>query len=168
MDVLYHAAVGLILSKATTDTFLPQAALYAVLPDLLGTTIHMAYKVKLCADEGNFWKNLKKEMRSNTFYTKMDKVFYRSTHSLFFWLLITLLTREIFPDMWQLLSLSYLSHILIDIPTHEGEFSQRILFPLSDWHFIGKSWAGNRKMYRLYWFALASISGLQVILNKIH
>ncbi len=156
MDIIFHAATGLVIAKATTNQYLPLAALYSVLPDVLGFTPHVSrvlsrvYRTKT----SNRLSHLFHEAKRTTFYSDFDRICYRTTHSLLFWLGTTVLTMYLFPHIWKSLSLIYLSHILIDLPTHDGQFSQYPFFPLSTWHVRGAFWVTHTKHFFLFWIPL--------------
>jgi hypothetical protein len=61
------------------------------------------------------------------------------------------------------LTVCYLSHILIDIPTHQDEFATRILYPLSDFHIQGRTWVKDRKHFSMFWIGLIVAFILQIL-----
>ena len=121
MDLLYHLVVGLILSKQMLGEYLFLVVLFSMLPDLLGT-IHLQILHIKDSSKKSF-KIFINEWRHHTdFHGKWDKLFYRTSHSLFFWLALSLGLYFI-TNMYLVLSLAYLSHIVIDIFTHDGAFA---------------------------------------------
>lgn len=156
MDVLYHGLTGLVISKAISGEYILSAAALAVLPDILGALPYQYQKIKHSSKKSlaQFIKDFIKFTGRDTFFGQLDKLTYRVSHSLIFYGLITLILFILFKDHWWILSLSYLSHIGIDIFTHEGEFSQRLLFPVSDWHITGKSWVRHGSTYFIFWGVL--------------
>lgn len=156
MDVLYHGLTGLIISKAISGEYMTSAAVFAVLPDLLGALPYQYQKIKHSSKKSlaQFIKDFIKFTGRDTFFGRLDKLTYRVSHSLIFYGLLTLILWSISKNHWWILSLSYLSHIGIDIFTHQGEFSQRLLFPISDWHITGKSWTRHGGTYVFFWIVL--------------
>ena len=98
-----------------------------------------------------FLKDIIKHSNKCIFFSKKDKIIYRTTHSLItlsiFMIVIYVKNIESFFGIF----LAYLSHIIIDIFTHNNEFSTRILFPFSDFHIEGKFWLKNKKMFINIW-----------------
>ncbi len=156
MDVLYHAATGVVISKATGSPHLLPAAISAVLPDLIGALPFYFYKLQRISQEPKEkrWKSLYPWLMTNAFDNDLDATVYRATHSLFAAAIFAAATNIVFPDMWGTLALSYLSHIIIDIPTHEGDFATKIFYPVSHAHLLGSNWAANRKLFFRYWAIL--------------
>lgn len=151
MDFLYHASTGIIISKVITGKVSPEATVFAVLPDLIGFVGHTYLMVKYASQHKTFWKKFHIEIQKTSFYNGLDKFSYRIAHSLFTWAGTTVLLYLLLPKLWLACSLSYLSHILIDIPTHDGAFAQRIFYPFSDWHIQGKYWTTNRNLIIFFW-----------------
>jgi membrane-bound metal-dependent hydrolase YbcI (DUF457 family) len=149
MDVIYHALVGAAIAKSTGSPYILSSAIFAVLPDLVGAVPFVYYK--LTARPGTLLQNVKESVYSNTFTNSVDRIMYSLTHSLVFALLVSLLSYLFFPAAWVTLSLSYVSHIIIDIPTHEGDFATRIFYPYSDFHFESKNWATNPRLFFTFW-----------------
>ncbi len=154
MDFLYHASTGIIISKALTGKPSAVVTLFAVLPDLVGFVGHSFLMYKYAHRNKPFWKTLLVEIQKTTFYNGLDKMSYRIAHSLFTWALTSLLLYLFFPRIWLACSLAYFSHILIDIPTHDGAFAQRLFYPFSDWHIQGKYWTTNRNLIIFFWSLL--------------
>ena len=82
------------------------------------------------------------------------RVPYQITHSLLFAMLVSLATYLLFPPAWLVVALAYFSHILIDIPTHEGDFATRIFYPITDFHFKRKNWATHPGLFFAFWGGL--------------
>ena len=156
MDVIYHALVGAAIAESTGSPYIQSSALFAVLPDLVGAAPFIYYKLTARPKEApHTWlQNVKECVYSNTFTNSIDRIMYGITHSLVFALLVSLLSYLFFPAAWATLSLSYISHIIIDIPTHEGDFATRIFYPYSDFHFESKNWATNPKLFFIFWGVL--------------
>ncbi len=156
MDVLYHGLTGIVISKAMGGTDPAAAAICAVLPDLAGTTPFYAFKIRDAwkKPDTSFVKTLYDLLLSNSFANRVDAGSYRFTHSLFTAGLVALMTYMLFPTSWHILSLSYLSHILIDIPTHDGDFATQLFYPLSRFHFEAKNWVRLPKRFFGFWMLL--------------
>ncbi len=135
------------------------AAVAAMLPDVIG--IIPFYTIKFMeatrAPRDTFIKTYSRLLLSNTFANTIDTTAYRATHSLYVAAVFTLGMFVFLKDQWLVLSLSYLSHILIDIPTHEGDFATRIFFPSSDFHVQGVNWSTHPKRFFFFWVALGLI-----------
>lgn len=165
MDFIFHGILGLVISKWITGDYLPLAVIFAILPDILGTTAFQYFKFK------NSSKNSIKEFindyirltKRNNFFSKWDRFTYRATHTLLSLLLAVLVAMIFFKNIWWMLALCYLSHFLIDIPTHEGEFAFKPFWPFSNWSLKGKSWATNPNIFLIFWFFLIVIVLLQLI-----
>lgn len=158
MDVLYHALTGIAISKSMGGTDPTLAAVAAMLPDIAGTIPFYYYKFREAAKSPPvaFAPSLFTLLTSNKFANATDAASYRITHSLFTALGITILAYFIFPNSWLILSLSYVSHILIDIPTHDGDFATRMFYPW-DTHFtLGKNWSKSWRLSLAFWLYLGS------------
>ncbi len=165
MDVLFHGVTGLIISKGTVGNYLLSASFFSVLPDLLGTTTFEYFKFKNSSKDSvkafiNDWKASEKK---NKFFTKWDKFAYRTTHTLFFLPLIALFAFMFFKDVWLILLICYLFHLLVDALTHEGEFAFRPFWPFSDWNLQGRSWT-NSRVFLTFWIVLIGIFVLQLLI----
>jgi hypothetical protein len=69
---------------------------------------------------------------------------YNFTHSLVVWLFVFVVCYLLFGKLAYTL-LAWLVHIIVDIPTHTKDFfPTKFLFPLSNFHFNGKSWYSRR------------------------
>ncbi len=159
MDVLYHALSGVAIAKSMGSPDLLAAAAAAIAPDLMG--IIPFYSIKFIeatrVPEHTFAQTYAYLLRSNKFAGTWDMAAYRSTHTLYGAAFFSMCMFVFFPHQWLVLSISYISHILIDIPTHEGDFATRILYPLSDVHIRGLNWSTNLKLFLFFWLMLAVI-----------
>lgn len=159
MDVLYHALTGIAIAKSMDAPYIYTSAVAATLPDIVGIIPFYAIKFREAVDSprGSFIKTYAHHLMSNKFAHNLDRATYRITHSFYGAAFFSLLSYIFFRDQWIVLSLSYLSHILIDIPTHEGDFATRILYPSSDTHFQGSNWSTHPKRFLLFWVILGII-----------
>ena len=159
MDIIFHYVVGLLISKYFLGEYSFLVIITSMLPDLIGTTYFQIQKVKQCSKKSFkfFFKDFRKYTKKGNFFTNLDKALYRFTHSLVTWILFTLLCLLVFPEIFLILSIAYLSHIIIDILTHNREFSTRLLYPFSDFHIQGFSWATNWKVFIGFWTILIII-----------
>jgi len=162
MDIAFHGLAGLALSKALTGEYLPSAALFSMLPDL-GAVPHFYHSVKNSSKISlkHFTGDYMGINYRGKFLSDFDRNIYWSTHSLFSLIPVSLIAFFIFGNIWWILSLSYLSHLIIDAFTHEHEASFHPLWPLSDWSISGKSYSSNKNVLFLSWFTLLVILLLQ-------
>lgn len=159
MDILYHAVSGIAIAKSMDASSPYGAAVFAMLPDLAGIIPYFSIKFIEAAKnpDGGVIKTFMHLVQNNRFVTRIDTTAYRATHSLFTAAAIAVLTYAFFRDQWVLLSVSYLSHILIDIPTHDEDFATRIFFPVSDFHMQGANWTTHPKLFLFFWAVLGII-----------
>lgn len=158
MDILYHALTGVAISKSMGGTDPTLAAVAAMLPDIVGTTPFYYFKFRkaLQSPQVALSPSFFALLTSNKFFNSIDAATYRTTHSLFTALGMIILAFVYFPDSWLILSLSYISHILIDIPTHDGDFATRMLYPW-DTHFrFGKNWSKSWRLSLAFWLLLGA------------
>jgi hypothetical protein len=153
MDVLYHAIVGFTIAKTLGGRHEVAGTIASITPDLIGTIPF--YISNLLNTPNNsfrsFFKNFWTKTTSNKFTNDIDSAFYYTTHSLFMFFVISLFTFIYFRPAWVVVGLSYLSHILIDIPTHEGDFSTRFLYPFSNFHWEFRNWAKHLNSFFTFW-----------------
>lgn len=120
MDILSHAIAG----AASGHVFGHEiyGALFAVLPDAV-----LGLRRKVCPTQ-----------------------LYKLTHSLasFPGVLVCLFAAGVPPTIVHAVSLAWLSHIVLDIPTHGKLWAPRVLYPFTDarlgcfaeWEFFSPSW----------------------------
>jgi hypothetical protein len=157
MDLLFHGLTGLVISKGVTGSYLLPVAAFSILPDLLGVAPFNWYKFKRSNKTSfkEFLKDWLKYTRQNYFFSKWDKPFYKAAHSLLSLLLVAPVAFVLSQSHWWIFTLAYLSHLLIDIPGHQGEFASQPLWPISKFSFPGgKNWAGGPKIFFSFWFVL--------------
>lgn len=128
MDILSHALWGITIIRSRE--LLPLIVGVSLLPDL-GTlpgvyeVLHIYYQDHQRGVRRSFHQLLT-DWREIT-PSKFALEFYLSFHSLFAWLAFSLLL-FVFARNYLILSLAYLWHLLIDIPTH---YEPKPLYPLS-------------------------------------
>ncbi len=156
MDILYHAVSGIAIAKSFGSNDMVPTAIAATLPDILGILPFYALKLReaIVYPQTTFIKTYTRLLLSNKFTNGTDAAFYRCTHSLIGAGVFTVLMYFLFPGRWTLFSFAYLAHILIDIPTHEGQFATRLLYPFSDVHIDGANWSTNPKLFSSFWLGL--------------
>lgn len=159
MDILYHAIVGAGISKAMTGSYSYGAVISSVLPDLIGTIPYFYLKVRKAEKRSlvGFFRSFLTSVHTNTFDRDLDRIMYRVTHSLFSAGLYAGVMYLCTPGIWLVPSLSYLSHILIDIPTHEGDFATRIFYPVSGFYIEARSWSQSYRSFVGFWTILILI-----------
>jgi len=149
MDFIFHAILGLVIAKWITGDYLLLALIFATLPDIVGAIAFQYFKVKNSSKNSikEFIKDFVTLTGRGNFFSKWDKLTYWASHTLFSLPFAVLIAIIFFKDIWQILALCYLSHFLIDIPTHEGEFAFKPFWPFSTWGIKGKSWVLNRNIF---------------------
>ncbi|MEK6917003.1 MAG: metal-dependent hydrolase [Nanoarchaeota archaeon] len=153
MDILFHYIAGIMISKLVTGEYLFIAGIIAMLPDLIVTIFCETEKIRLSSKKSLklFILDFKKYSKRIKFVGSFDKLMYRITHSLFTWVLFSLVMFLFFKNLFIVLSLAYLSHILVDIFTHERDFATRIFYPLSEFHIKAKSWGLHKEVFIIAW-----------------
>jgi membrane-bound metal-dependent hydrolase YbcI (DUF457 family) len=166
MDILYHAIIGLVISKAATHAYRFDSMIFAMLPDLVGATpLQIVKLVRADAtNPRNFLKDFIADSKRNDFFGRLDKICYRTTHSLLALVIVGIVT-FLFTHNGALLTFSYFSHLLIDIFTHEGPFALRPLYPFSDWHVEGFRWTTNKKVFVGFWIGLIVVFGITFFIH---
>jgi len=156
MDVLYHGVVGLTIAKAFGGTYEIPAIISAIIPDIVGTAPFFLFKLQRASKKSPkiFIRDAFRLLTSNTFSNTIDRTVYQITHSFITAFLITIISYVLFRPAWIIISLSYISHIFIDIPTHDGGFATYFLYPLSKYHKENKNWAKNPKIFLSWWGGL--------------
>jgi hypothetical protein len=153
---MYHAVVGVVIAKSLGGHYALPAAIVAMLPDIVGTLPYYYYK--LTQTKRTLWKEFFVDVyhatTSNTFTYRFDKHLYYATHSLFTAAIFSLMLYFILPTIWTLFSFCYLSHIIIDIPTHDGELATRFFYPFSDIHYEANNWTKHYKSFFSFWIVL--------------
>lgn len=145
MDFVSHALWGMTIVRR--PELFGAVFIASNLPDIFGSTPYWSIcSLRLLKGyKKRGFKALKKAFKSLPKAPYTSLLFYHSFHNLFAWLIFSLILYMFFPTLL-ILSLAYLSHILVDIPTHKGDFATRIFYPFSDFHFEGASWIRERKI----------------------
>lgn len=152
MDLISHSLWAITLIRRRD--LLGPIALAACLPDLFGQSWTIFSRVRRVRQLG-----LRKVLDVNIVLSEMDLVVYRSFHSLLAWGVFTGLVYLFLHD-YLVLSLAYLSHILVDIPVHRGIWATRVFYPFSDFHIEGRNWWQSKRV------VLAS-SSLLLLVNLV-
>jgi|GEM_PF-650914 len=161
MDILYHALTGVTISKGMGSEYAIPAAVSAMLPDLAGIWPFYYYKIIEAAKHpnNNFARTAFILLTSNKFANVSDTTAYRFTHSLLSAGIFALLSYLLMKDAWIVMTAGFISHLIIDIPTHSGPFATRLLYPFSDIHFRGgTNWAKNAGRFIFFWIVLGLVS----------
>lgn len=156
MDVLYHGVIGFTIAKSFGGGYEIPAIISAIIPDIVGTAPFFFFKLQRASKKSLkiFTQDAFRLLTSNTFSNTIDCTVYQITHSFITAFLITIISYVLFRPAWIIISLNYISHILIDIPTHDGEFSTYFLYPLSTYHKENKNWAKSPKIFLTWWGGL--------------
>ncbi len=141
------------------------ASIFSMLPDLLGTSAFQYFKLKNASKSSvkAFVSDFVAFTKRNKFFSKWDKLTYRTTHTLLSLPFTAFTAFVFFRDIWWILTICYLSHLLVDLPTHEGEFAFRPLWPLSNRSLTGKSWATNFNLFFAFWAILIAVFLFQLV-----
>jgi hypothetical protein len=129
MDTISHALYGGLVCRSKKKFIL--CCIFGALPDLMLATLSPVKAVKIFFTPGS-------SLPEYYIY------YYRLLHSFFTAGLIYLLI-FLFNKKYRFLVFPYVLHILIDIPTHNGRFATRFLYPLSNvaiqgYSYIHHSW----------------------------
>ncbi len=151
MDVFFHLIIGMIISNIFLGKILLIVVIAAVLPDLIGTTYFYILLLKNSSKKSfkAFFKDYMNHINTRTFFGKLDMALYRVTHSLFGWLFFTGLCFIFYKESYLVISLAYLSHLIIDPLVHKKDYATRLFYPFSDFHIKGDDWNHNVKRYLL-------------------
>lgn len=158
MDILYHTVVGYAIGESMGGHELA-GILGSTLPDLVGTAPFYYLKLKRISKtsiqsvSSGIWEML----TSNKFLNSFDRITYHTTHSFITAALITIISYLFFHPVWSVISVAYISHILIDIPTHEGDFATHFLYPLSHIHAAAKNWIKHPALFLTFWALLITV-----------
>ena len=147
MDLFYHFFIGMIISKLFLGYYSLPVIISSGFIDIIGIIPFIVQKIinqpkKVIKD----WLNGHVEFYSNT-----EKIVYRTTHSLLFAIFFTIICYIFFNKIGLIMGLANLSHLLIDIFTHNNDFSTRLLYPFSDFHVKGKNWNIKEPRFYLFW-----------------
>ncbi|MDP2741101.1 MAG: hypothetical protein Q8O66_00205 [bacterium] len=160
MDIVSHIIIGKIISffdKKTKKAGL-WAMLFSFLPDLfqLPAYIYLGYinnRMFLIP------KNIDWEHTRNL-YPFLHAFTWEIPHSIFFLLLIVL-PLIIFLKLPKIALFAYLFHIVIDIPTHAGEWAIKPFYPVNyTINGITNAWAWPVTAFFCSWIILLSITML--------
>lgn len=145
MDTFSHAAWGYAVLRWRGPKTARIGALTGAAPDLL---YFIPSKIEQMAEKG--WPALLLERRPGIWridgpplppdLIEAYNTYYVYTHSLIILALVLGVLALMGKHSWLWLSVPYLLHIIIDLPTHE-RYLTPIFYPLWDWKFIGISWS---------------------------
>lgn len=142
MDVVSHALWGGLVFGGSDSVVL--AATFGAAPDLIPFVPFVLRE----AIHNKRISPLKPDIQAFPSWTFK---LYNYTHSLISYLGIFLICYWLFSPAVARLSLGWLLHILMDIPTHEKKFfPTEFLFPLSDFSFDGIPWSRGSVMLGNY------------------
>ena len=163
MDFVSHYLIGNIIAvtrKKITRKKIITIAFFGLLPDIIQIPLYLYV---------GFLNN-----KAFCFPNTCDWVGFRDNHpiisasmdiphSLFFLFFIWLIVKYF--KLPYLCLLAYLSHILIDIPSHTGEWAVKFLYPFPFMvNGYADVWAWNLYLYPIVWMVLVFII---VIVKKI-
>jgi membrane-bound metal-dependent hydrolase YbcI (DUF457 family) len=156
MDVISHALIGEIiylLSGGTTATnFL--IILFAVIADIVHIPFYLILGKKnsrrFCIAKKQDWEGASVKYKFFTFL-------YNTTHSLFFTFLVISPVIIFFKlSIWCFLA--YLSHIIVDIFTHKGEWAIKIFWPFKfKINGLSNAWIWPIEKMANYWIIFSAI-----------
>ena len=140
MDVFSHALWGPTIVRKRK--LLALALAFGMLPDLVGATV--TYTM-----DAIFHVPIE---RIPSFFINL----YYSTHSLLA-IIILFIILLLFFRKYLILTLPYLFHLILDLPTHAGVYANRPFYPFSSFAFEGIRWEDN------WWTIALSAMGLLII-----
>ncbi|MBC7863859.1 MAG: hypothetical protein IAF38_12865 [Bacteroidia bacterium] len=130
MDVASHAlvgvAIGLIEKNRTKKTIL-KTSFFSFLPDIFQLPYYLA--VGNSKNRSFNWPQPEDWTGFRGTHPFLDTL-WNVPHSIFFLLLVIIPIIKLSKQS-NFLIIAYLSHILIDIPTHTGEWGVKFLFPFN-------------------------------------
>lgn len=158
MDVFYHSLTGVAIAARLHAASPLPAVLSSLIPDIVGILPFYWFKAS------SIWNDPKKRtvshlysaLMSNTFTNAIDATVYRFTHSLITAGLYSLILFTWFREIALPASLAYASHILIDVPTHNGDFATQIFYPYSHVSLKGADWVRSPQVFFLLWALLGT------------
>ncbi len=163
MDVISHLLIGELIGVAARVETRRERALtvaFAALPDL-----PMAVVYPLLGQENGrpFWLPLQADWSGLRELHPLWAAAWDVPHSLLFWALV-IAPLVLLLKLPRVTLLAYLSHILVDVFTHTGEWSLRLLYPV-DWAVSGftDGWTWSLGESALAWGVLAAAIALAVI-----
>lgn len=160
MDGISHLLVGRII--ATAQKLSPQqnfmVAFFGYLPDLSQLIL---YPLLVWILPRPYYFPSNEDWIGITDKHTWFTFAYEFPHSLLFVMLFLV------PFVWymglpKLCIASYISHILLDIPTHTGEWSTKFLLPSYYYYIEGitDAWAWNYSSFVMTWILLSAILGM--------
>jgi membrane-bound metal-dependent hydrolase YbcI (DUF457 family) len=166
MDIISHGLIGMLIGQtdgeANTNKIL-QVGFAALLPDLfqipyylvLGHANHRPYWLP----ENSDWTGFRGKL------PWLDLV-WDVPHSIFFLILI-ILPLTLYFELGILFFLGYLSHILVDIPTHTGEWNVRYLYPMNiTFNGYTDAWTWSFNSMLLSWTILIMLNFIKYKFNS--
>ncbi|MBW2977342.1 hypothetical protein KY331_00705 [Candidatus Woesearchaeota archaeon] len=156
MDVLFHMILGMIISKQIFQNYSLVIIIASILPDLIGTSCNEVLKIthSLKKSFKNFFTNYMKYTRQMSFFGKTDRFLYKFMHSFTSWLIFSSIIFIFFRNLFIIASLAYLLHIIIDISTHDKQFTLELFYPFSKFQIEGRSWRQDWGIFLTYWAIL--------------
>jgi hypothetical protein len=159
MDVFAHSAISYLgFGRKRGKKNIILAMIFGILPDLLSWTIYLFYVMIF----GGFRLMRYSGTRHMVNIPDWTNLLYSISHSMIIYLAIILAIWIIFRNI-PLYLYAWGGHILVDIPTHSREFLPTpFLWPISDWHFPGISWAtpwffASIWVGIIFWYAIIKI-----------
>ncbi len=159
MDIAFHALAGLVVSKKLTGDYFWSVSFFSIVPDLIGGVPYHYHKVKhsLKKPPKFFISEFIKVTQRGEYFNQLDEFAYRVTHSWLMLIPISAVGLFLFRSMWWVATLGYLFHLLIDLPTHEGNFSHQPLYPLKRFSVKGRAWSRDKRIFAIFWLGLAAL-----------
>lgn len=155
MDLISHGLTGRLLSvnpkNSKRDVFL--VILFSLLPDIFFSAFYffLGYENQrfLSIPRNSDWAN------ASILHPVLNSITGQIPHSLIFALLVILPIVLLF-KLPRLAFFAYLTHILLDIPSHSGEWNVALFYPLSDFSINGLAnfWQWPIKYMAVIWLAL--------------
>lgn len=166
MDVVSHLLIGKLIQVAAKVQVRREQALtvaFAALPDL-----PMAVVYPLLGRENGrpFWLPVQADWSGLRELHPVWAAAWDVPHSLLFWALV-IAPLVLLLKLPRVTLLAYLSHILVDVFTHTGEWSLRLLYPV-DWAVSGitDGWTWSLGESALAWGVLAAAVAVAVAVTR--
>ncbi|MGE5415540.1 MAG: metal-dependent hydrolase [Acidobacteriota bacterium] len=134
MDVISHALWGYIAIAGMGKVEAGIAAAIGTAPDVIAFAPVVLTR--------SFWSKYDYNNPDRHIYPGWIHTMYNTTHSLVVFSIVFTILWFAVSRVAAIVTLAWLLHILMDIPTHSKDFfPTKILYPLSEIHFNGVPWS---------------------------
>jgi len=156
MDIISHALIGWIISLMANAS--GKEKLWIILFSLIPDIVLIPAYIKLGRENKRFlWIAKNEDWSGETLKYPFLSALYNATHSLFFLFIIVYPVIKIF-NLPSLAFWAYLTHIIIDIFSHKGEWAIKIFYPLKfKINGFSDAWAWPVYLMAITWITLIVI-----------